>query len=201
MAPNQNRHIIRTILEHPALLIFSVDAERKARYVNGTLRRLLVHLRHLDHRASTFPQNVAWRHPGGSPYREEDIPYCRSARSGVEIQGERVILELAGGWPVACLVSSSPVRDDLGNTAGAVVVCMMQGALPKEHTHQSRKNLHAMAEEMRTPLAVIRGYAAMGLMMQGSLAGTDKQEFLEAIDAQANRLAAMLDELLESAEG
>jgi signal transduction histidine kinase len=60
-----------------------------------------------------------------------------------------------------------------------------------------RELLSNVSHELRTPLASIKGFATMLLDYGKRLKPTEKQEYLETIDKNADRLVELIEQLLE----
>ena len=57
--------------------------------------------------------------------------------------------------------------------------------------------LSTICHELRTPLAIIRGYTSLLLDYEESLENTEKHEYIESIDKATSRLAELVDDILD----
>jgi len=57
--------------------------------------------------------------------------------------------------------------------------------------------ISTVCHELRTPLAIIRGYTSLLLDYDDSLENTEKHEYVESIDKATNRLVELVDDILD----
>ena len=107
-----------------------------------------------------------------------------------------------------------PVYKDTHITLATVVGGWVSALLNRkahEETHQQLAALHqkvqlqddfvaTMSHELRTPLGFIKGYSTTLLRSDTTWDTEDSKEFLTIIDEEADRLAQLIDNILESAK-
>jgi signal transduction histidine kinase len=129
---------------------------------------------------------------GGNGSAAARSAYCRSVFA---------VAPADDGRDVALLVSSAPVRDGAGRITGAVKVFQDISAI-KELEQQKDRFLAAVSHDLKNPLVAIKGQAQLSrrrLERRGALDPAQALESLRRIEESADRLASMVDELLDAA--
>lgn len=72
-----------------------------------------------------------------------------------------------------------------------------KGAEDSDFGENGSKILSTVCHELRTPLAIIRGYTTLLLDYDGSLKNVEKREYVELIDKATSRLAELADHILD----
>ena len=94
-------------------------------------------------------------------------------------------------------VYSAPVRDRDGTILGRIFV--LRDVTVETEAERTRSALVAtVSHELRSPLTAITGYTDT-LLHDGPWDSTTQREFLEVVSLSANRLAALVDNLLDAA--
>jgi len=81
--------------------------------------------------------------------------------------------------------------------------CLARGLAGREHAQAAeiveggRRVLSTVCHELRTPLAVIKGYTSLLLDYEDMLQGGERRDYVESIDRAANRLVDLVDHMLE----
>ena len=116
----------------------------------------------------------------------------RTLSSGQDQHGE--IRTPAGLNDQIVEVTASSLRDAEGCTAGAVVV--LHDVTEQRRLETMRRDFVAnVSHELKTPLTAIRGLVET-LREDGEMERAVRERFLEKVDRQANRLAALVTDLL-----
>jgi len=82
-------------------------------------------------------------------------------------------------------------------------IYLPQGTLEKKDTESSVSNenssmlLSTVCHELRTPLAIIRGYTSLLIDYDDSLENAEKHEYVESIDKATDRLVELVDDILD----
>lgn len=106
--------------------------------------------------------------------------------------------------------SSADSNSEVGQLSGAVNTLLdavqVQFAARLRKEEQMRQFLADASHELRTPLTSIRGYAELGQMTRrrvevNSDKGIDRDDFMDRIEAEATRMARLVDDLLVLARG
>jgi signal transduction histidine kinase len=107
-----------------------------------------------------------------------------------------------------------PVYEDSHITLGTVVGSWVSALLARKAHEETREQLAALhqkvqlqddfvatiSHELRTPLGFIKGYSTTLLRSDTTWDTEDRKEFLTIIDEEADRLAQLIDNILESAK-
>ena len=145
--------------------------------------------------------------PGVSEAAVQEMVTCRFA-DGREVtlgelgnaerwRSEEVELFLPDGRSVRTLLDVTPVR----SAAGAVetVVATLQDLAPFEALERSRAEFMGMvSHELRSPLAAIKGSAAMVLGASRELDIAELRQFFRIVDDQADRMDMLVGDLLDA---
>ncbi|RIK41869.1 MAG: hypothetical protein DCC58_11885 [Chloroflexi bacterium] len=114
--------------------------------------------------------------------------------------GRRVGTLLVEGESLPDAALLSPVCDLLAAALAARrQVADEQARALKEAAELKFDTVAMLSHEMRTPLASIKGYATALLLPDAAWDDATRTEFLEAIDAESDRLTALIEDILESA--
>ena len=119
------------------------------------------------------------------------------AGNPAEIGGREWSLPLPDGRTAICRVS--PVADDAGTHLGLALVLNDVTTLT-EVSRQKSEFVSYVSHELKTPLAVIRGFADALLPPSGDTTSpAERQEFLEIIRSQTDRTIRLITNLLNVA--
>lgn len=196
----QERNLLRTLIDNIPDYIYVKDTE--SRYVVSNA----AHMRHLG--ATTpdevigktvfdfFPQELA------AQYYADDQEVIRSGQPLPKLEEQSV--DHAGNM-VWFLTTKVPLRDSYGKIIGLVGIA--RDITERKLAEEAEKELIQMKEdlianvshELRTPLQSIKGF--LQLLLKGKARDPAVQrEFLTRMSQDANRLAAMVDDLLDASQ-
>ena len=96
--------------------------------------------------------------PSGEPYPPDELPLTRALERGEAVIGEELVHLGREGERRHLLASAAPLRGDVGETVGAVVLFQDISSL-KELEHERERFLSLVVHELRNPLAAIKGLA------------------------------------------
>ncbi len=132
----------------------------------------------------------------GSPLRPEEAPGARALRG--ETVREQVMLVHRPGRRVWLSVCAAPIRDEVGNTTGAVVTSADITRL-REAEEMREDFLRGISHDLRTPLTVIQGQAQLLLraLDRAGIAGRVRRS-AEAIIAASKRMNMTIGDLVDS---
>jgi len=135
--------------------------------------------------------------PGGEPVPAAETAMHRAVVKGETVTAEQMYLTRADGTQFIALVNAAPLSDPEGQIIGGIVVFQDITAL-KELDRLKDELISIISHELRNPLTAIRGRAQLMLRVARRMPGrADDVVGLEAIDAQVEKLAEMVRELLE----
>ncbi len=123
-------------------------------------------------------------------------PIDKSLQSGkTECGTENDILISRKGTERPIAVSAAPIRNSEGAVVGAVVV-IRDVSREREIDHMKNDFTSSVSHELRTPLTSIKAYTAT-ILRDPNMPEETKRQFLAIIDEESNRLASLIEDLLE----
>ena len=151
--------------------------------------------------------------PGQAPEALLDVMTCRRADGreialetfpladalvGAEtVRAEEIELSAPGGASVGALINVTPIRDGDGATV-SVVVALQDLAPLRALERQRAEFLGMVSHELRAPLTSIKGSAATVLDGSRVVGSAEVRQFFRIIDRQANRMDALIGDLLDA---
>ncbi|MCL5961231.1 MAG: ATP-binding protein [Chloroflexi bacterium] len=137
-------------------------------------------------------------HPAdGTPYEPKEWPLARSIASGEVVIGEEIEFRRGDGSTCTVSTSSAPIRDGEGRiVAGVAVFTDVTERIEADRTREEYVRL--IGHDLRNPLAGLIGHAQLlqRFLLQKGL--ERESASAETIFNNANRLNAMIQDLVES---
>jgi PAS domain S-box-containing protein len=176
--------------------VFACDKSGAVTHMNAAGLRLLgLSSAGAVSRASVEAGGLAPVHPDGRPFSPAELPLLR-ALAGEVIVEEDGVLETPGSHrPVFLRSSAAPIRDASGAIAGAVAVARDVTEVA-EFDRLKDEFIRVAAHELKTPVAILKGYA-LTLMRKDQTLSLRTRRMLEAIDRGAERINAVVEDLLD----
>lgn len=146
--------------------------------------------------------------PDGRELAPEHLATLRVARTGEAVHHHQEVIRQASGSSLPVLLNAVAVAPGAlagdraaGEAERAALVVLQDVTALKEAEYLKDEFIGVAAHELRTPLAVLKGFAEM-LTMQGTRGNGQplaawQQEALEAIDQATARLVDLIDDLLD----
>ncbi len=125
-----------------------------------------------------------------------DCPVALSASDMKQVGPRRVTASSADGKTLVLSVTTAPVEDESGEI-GRVLCVFHDISTEVEVERLKNQLLSTVSHELRTPLAGIKGYTTMLLDYDKKLRPAEKREYLRTIDSTADRLAELIEHLLD----
>lgn len=139
--------------------------------------------------------NDVIRTPEGARPAPEELPWAR-ALSGATLYNQEALIIRADGSTSHVLVNAAPLSRS-GRVSGAIVVLQDISAL-KDLERQREEFISVVAHDLRSPLALIRGYADLiRKLPAGSHGGEQEQRALAYIQEAVTRLDRVVGDLLD----
>ena len=138
------------------------------------------------------------RRADGSEISLDEFPMAQ-ALTGETVRAEEIVMQVPDGRSVTTLVNASPIYSQDGSELESMVVTL-QDMTPLEEMERLRAELlGVVSHELRTPLAAIRGSATTMLDDGPSLDPAEMRQFHRIIVEQADRMRALISDLLDVA--
>lgn len=165
-------------------------------WLNPAAEKMLAYTREMKTR--TLDERLALLRPeteDGSPYPLERLPTRRA------LQGETVLSDIMAYHPAGSdrplwvAISAAPIREADGEILGAVSTLADISRL-HELQKEREMTIHTISHDLRAPLAVVMGH---GELMAATCEQENLQLHIEAILAGAERMDAMIEDLVDAA--
>ncbi|MHB8511525.1 MAG: sensor histidine kinase [Actinomycetota bacterium] len=131
----------------------------------------------------------------GHPLNGDQNPIS-SAFRGLPASGVELVLQVSDGTERWVGATISPIGAD-GDEAEFVLVIVRDISEMKEVQDLQRDFVSIVSHELRTPLTAIKGFASMLVQKGDRLEPTTRTGFLSTINSQSDRLAKLVDDLLQ----
>lgn len=139
---------------------------------------------------------VALRAPDGAPLPVDRLPLDRALRG--EVCSPEEVVVTSGGRPRHLLLTATPVPTNNKHVEEALLVA--QDITPlKEIDRLKSEIISLVSHELRTPLHHIKGFSSTLLTPELVLDEATRQDLLQSIDEETNRLIHMVTDLLDLA--
>ena len=162
------------------------------------LRRLVGNLHGPTESAEQVLQEVTLSRAGGRENSLEEFTVANALSNGVKVSAEEIIVKVADGRSVRTLVNATPVNSSDGELQSVVVT--VQDMTTVEELERLRVEFLAMvANELRSPLAAIRGSATDVLTDESAMDPVETREFLRIIVEECDQVRGLIGGLIDVA--
>jgi two-component system sensor histidine kinase VicK len=134
-------------------------------------------------------------HADGRSSSPAELPLLRALAGEVIVEEDGVLENPGSHRPVFLRSSAAPIRDASGAIAGAVAVARDVTDVA-EFDRLKDEFIRVAAHELKTPVAILKGYART-LMRTDQTLSVRSRRMLEAIDRGAERINAVVEDLLD----
>ena len=138
------------------------------------------------------------RRADGSEIRLEEFSMTQVLSTAEMVRAEEIVLETPDGRNVNALMNSTPIRSESGDVESLVVTLQDMSAL-QELERLRAEFLAMVSHELRAPLAAVKGSVTNLLDPTATLNSTESRQFYQIIDAQTDRMRALISDLLDVA--
>lgn len=143
------------------------------------------------------PSALRFSNPDGRVLLDDEYPLRAVLEDGVPLAGVELLLQVAGGGERWVSGTFSPIRDVEGGRPAIVLAVLRDITEVKEMQVMQRDFVSIVSHELRAPLTAIKGFAKTLLQRGESLTPETRANFLTTVNAQADRLARLVDDLLQ----
>ncbi|MEX2431412.1 MAG: PAS domain S-box protein, partial [Dehalococcoidia bacterium] len=195
-AREAERQRLKTLVDSSPVGVFVIDAATDTILVANNEFDRVMGMTYEEGQAMQWPRFAsAFRSSGGNPCAPEDLPFWRALREGAVIQAEEMHVRSQGNT-LPVLVNASPVYSSDGRVSA--VIGIVQDATPLQEAERQRSEFQAMVtHELRSPLAVIKSVVLVAKDEMSAGDTSEIEELLGSVDAQADRLLNMVNNLLD----
>lgn len=130
----------------------------------------------------------------GTPYPQGDCPIYATLRDGATRRVKDEVFWRADGTSFPVAYTSTPLHDDAGNIAGALVA-FRDVTFEREVERMKNEFVATVSHELRTPLASLLGFSE--LMLTRTLPEEKTREFLGIIHRESQRLNTLINDFLD----
>ena len=142
---------------------------------------------------------LTFRRADGREISLDEFPMAQALNTGETVRAEEVVIQVPDGRSMTTLINATPIYSEEGGELESVVVTI-QDMTPLEEIERLRAELlGVVSHELRTPLAAIRGSATTMLDAESALDPAEMRQFHRIIVDQADRMRALISDLLDVA--
>ena len=142
---------------------------------------------------------LTFRRADGREISLDEFPMAQALNTGETVRAEEIVIQVPDGRSVTTLINATPIYAEEGGELESVVVTI-QDMTPLEEMERLRAELlGVVSHELRTPLAAIRGSATTMLDDESALDPVEMRQFHRIIVEQADRMRALISDLLDVA--
>ena len=193
------RNDLQTLIDTSPVGVAVFDARTGAPVsLNREALRIFDELRNPDQSPEQLLEALTVVRGDGREVSLQEFPLSRALSIGETVRAEEIVLRVPDGRRVAVLVNATPIRSEAGEVRSFVVT--LQDLTPLEELERLRAEFLAMvSHELRTPLAAVKGSIATLLDVSAALNPAETVQFHRIIDAQTDRMRALINDLLDVA--
>ena len=165
--------------------------------LNREAKRIVERLRRPGDPPEALLRVITCRRADGSEIALDRLPLAGALSRAETVRTEEMVLSTPDGRSVTVLVNATPIHAEDGALASVVVT--MQDLAPLEELDRMRAEFLGMvSHELRLPLTSIKGSTAAVLGAARPFAPAETREFFRIIDGQADRMIALIADLLDA---
>ena len=165
--------------------------------INREARRIVEGLHEPGSGTENLLRTVTCRRADGREFALCGLPLTAALSSGETVRAEEIELSTPDGRRVTTLINATPIRADDGAVASIVVT--LQDLAPLEKLERMRAEFLGMvSHELRAPLTSIKVSAATLMKITPEMHGPEIHQYLRIITEQADRMRALIDDLLDA---
>ena len=178
------------------VLVFDAGTGRLVSF-NREAKRIVEGLRIGDRSVEDLLEVLTFRFSDGREIALAEFPLARVVSGAEAVRAEQIELSIPDGRRITVLVNATPIQSADGAVESLVVT--MQDLAPLRELERSRTEFLSMvSHELRAPLTSIKGSTATVLDRSRGLDPAEARQFFRIIDQQANRMDALITDLLDA---
>ncbi len=164
---------------------------------NREANRIVAGLRIADRPPEHLLEVMICRLSDGREIALSELPLARVFSGAESVRAEQIELSVPDGRRITVLVNATPIQSADGAVESLVVT--LQDLAPLRELERSRTEFLSMvSHELRAPLTSIKGSTATVLRPERVLEPAEVRQFFRIIDEQANRMDALITDLLDA---
>ena len=197
-AEQRARADLETLVETSPIGVLVLDARTGGCAVfNREARRLVELLCDPGRRLEDMPDVMTCRIGDEPEFSLAPGELSRRLGRARTLRAEEIVLSTPDGRSVTLLLNSTPNRAEDG-TVESVVVTVQDLAAFQALDRMRADFLGMVSHELRTPLAAVKGSTTTVLGTAQSFAPAETRQFFRIIDEQADRMSALIGDLLDA---
>ena len=165
---------------------------------NRETERIIADFRTPDSPAEELLDILTIRRADGQEIRLGEFSMAQLLSNAETVRAEEIVLEMPDGRSIHALMNCTPIFSEGGETETLVVTLQDMSAL-QELERLRAEFLAMVSHELRTPLATVKGSVTNLLDPTVTLNSAESRQFFQIIDAQTDRMRAMISDLLDVA--
>ena len=166
-------------------------------FLNQETRRILEGLLIPGQAPEELAKVLRCRLSDGREIDLHEFPLVEALGNAETMRAEEIVLSVADGRRVTTLVNATPIRSADGAVESVVVT--LQDMAPLEELERLRAEFLGMvSHELRAPLTSIKGSTTTVLGASRVLEPAEVRQFFRIIDEQADRMDALISDLLDA---
>ena len=178
------------------VVVFDRGSGRMVSY-NREARRIVESLRMPGRPLEELLGIIVCRRADGREVSLAEFPLAQQFASAETVRAEEVVLSVPDGRSVRTLINATPIEAE-GPVPGSVVVTL-QDLAPLDEVERLRTEfLGLVSHELRAPLSAIKGAGVTLMEEPAGLDPAETREFFRVIVEQADRMRALIADLLDT---
>lgn len=133
----------------------------------------------------------------GTPLEGDAYPFAAVLADGMPRAGVELLLLLPDGEPRWVSGTFSPIRDP-GDSRPVLALAVLRDISQQKEMEQFQRDfVSIVSHQLRAPLTAIKGFAKTLVLKDEELDAPTRRQFLSTVNEQADRLARLVDDLLQ----